>query len=238
MAIVVTGCGRSGTLYIASVFRALAIPTSHEQIFVPDRREPPRDMRGFQAASSWLAAPFVGALPEPGLVLHQLRDPRDVIASLLGIRFFRPLRPFPLLAGAGDAVELGRRAVFGSGRRAIRNDYVRFIEWADPEILVGREIDRCIRYWIRWNRMIERRAPSDAYLRYRVEDLDVALLASVFERAGVERGTSEIEDALAGVPRTVNTRRRDDRAIDRLAQRPSFPDLVAAARDYGYGLDG
>jgi hypothetical protein len=238
MTVLVTACGRSGTLYTASVFRALAMRTSHEQIFTPDRREPPSTFGPFEGASSWLAAPFLGALPPDTFVFHQTRDPAEVIASLLGIHFFRPLRPVPVGTMVADVVELIRRGAARGTRRPIRIDYIRFIRWADTEVLRGDELERCVRYWVRWNRLIEERAPADRYVRYRLEDLDAAALTSYLHRGGVDRSLAEVERAIRSVPTSTNARVRDRAAAERIRRHPAHAALSEAAARYGYVLDG
>lgn len=104
--LIVTGTGRCGTGYIMQVLNGLGVKCSHEGIFTPHHTPdgpvvPPGLVRddeirarirtrlnnawwGWQAASSWLAAPYLD-LPElkDMKVVHLVRDTRKVVNSQL-----------------------------------------------------------------------------------------------------------------------------------------------------------
>ena len=207
--IVVTGCGRSGTGYAAALLSALEIECGHERVFTPETQVAPRDLGGLTADASWLAAPFLSDLPDGAVVLHQVRDPVAVVASLLGIRFFSHPRRAPISTRMTDGVELARRAIVRKRRRPIRRDFVRFIQRHEPVILEPHtELERTVTYWVRWNMMIERLVGSRPYLRYRVEDMDARLVGRILGLAGVSRSADAIERVLASVPTSINSRRR------------------------------
>lgn len=73
------------------------------------------------------------------------------------------------------------------------------------------QMTRSERYWIQWNEAIEKSAHrlSLNYLRYRVEDLDLALLNRINKLVGSPASRSAIEDALGTVSRKTNTRTRN-----------------------------
>ncbi len=102
----ITGCGRSGTTYMARLLNNLGIRTAHEEYWSASvgMRESVR-FTGWLASTatsgevSGLAVPAlahedntVGSiLKEQGVVVfHQVRNPVAVIASLMGLRNFHP----------------------------------------------------------------------------------------------------------------------------------------------------
>lgn len=97
MSFIVTGCGRSGTMFLARLFNMLGVRTSHEEFFTA--YTPPRAILDFQVwlrraktdgEVSNLACPAVrGIAPE----VHRavlVRNPIAVIASLVGGGEFSP----------------------------------------------------------------------------------------------------------------------------------------------------
>lgn len=98
MALLVTGTGRCGTGYMSKVLTSVGVKCTHERVFTLEgwqyalehlkaRRRNPH--WGWQADSSWLAAPF---LQKPELhcltVVHLVRHPKKVIESNLRLHFF------------------------------------------------------------------------------------------------------------------------------------------------------
>jgi len=70
--IAITGCGRSGTLYITRVLRQLGLNIGHETARTNDPKP--------AGNVSWYLAPIVD--PTKYFVIHQVRHPVRVIASL------------------------------------------------------------------------------------------------------------------------------------------------------------
>lgn len=112
-----TGTGRCGTGYMAQVLTSVGVNCTHEGVFnpahlagdiSPDFDKPPieeefrRRVRlnqdnawwGWQAESSWLAAPYL-TIPEMEgcTIVHLLRHPKDVIDSQMRIRAFEGKHP-------------------------------------------------------------------------------------------------------------------------------------------------
>lgn len=208
----VTGCGRSGTGYTAALLRALGVPCGHEAVFRPDLLAAGTvDWPASRPGeASWLGAPHLLALPEGTVVLHQVREPVAVVRSHLRLGFFSHRTPF-----------------------------LDFAEEHYPELRGGAEVERCLRYWLGWNRLVELAAGIDAleYYRYRLEDVGPELVGDLLEVLGAPRGRDEVARALAAVPRDTNTR-----GAERLA-RPTWFELPAGelrdavaelAAAYGY----
>lgn len=226
MRFLVTGCSRSGTTYAARVFSELGIPCGHESVFNifrvrPGDPAPVLDHPDWLGDASFLAVPFLEALPAGTVVLHQVRHPLEVIRSHMGIHFFsEPGEPSQYLAEN-------------------HVDFLRVIEHHCPEIFRERdECARCVLYWVNWNRLAERaeRIPGLDYVRYRLEDLDAELLERLVTRIGVKVPRDRIEAALATVPRDANHRLRDESiTLSRIAAGPVRDALRQLARRYGYG---
>lgn len=237
-AFVVTGCGRSGTGYVAALLSAAGRSCGHEAIFRPDTEWVPTTFRAPAGDASWLAAPFVLRLPRGSVVVHLVRDPLEVVRSHLGIGFFS-LRPQPLPIRAQNAVELVRRSLGRPIRRHVRAEFLRFIERHDPEILrAPSELGRCLSYWVRWNSLVERSAEEAAvpYLRVAVERLDGEAVTELLQQVGTVPDPDRVEEALARVPRTTNTRARDERVErDQLLAADVDGSLARLADRYGYG---
>lgn len=228
MRFLITGCSRSGTQYAARLWSALGVPCGHESLFNifslrPGDPAPRLGDPSWVGDSSFLAVPFLETLPPGTVVLHQLRQPLDVIRSHVGIHFFSAL-------GEGSPY-------LAENHR----DFLGVIERCCPEIFLERdECARCARYWVRWNQLAERagKIPGLDYLRYRVEDLDRRFLERVLARIGIAVPRERIEAALRAVPHDENHRPRDESiALAQIrpgALRDAFCEL---SRRYGYRVD-
>lgn len=244
---VVTGCARSGTGYTAALLTHLGAATQHESVFSPYTTA----FEGWgpqPGESSWLAAPFIDQLPADSVVLHQVRDPGDVVQSLLGLHFFDPhgssarrdVRSLAQVARARGAAGLSRRLLSGGWRgrgRRLRSDFVQFTRVHCPEIFgTDDEVDRCWRYWVEWNQLIESNADRAqvAYRRFRVEDLDVPVVMGLLDLVGASRDEAHVQAALEAVPSTFNTRPAGPTSKARTRVPSEAGDL---ARRYGYRVD-
>lgn len=200
MKFLVTGCSRSGTAYAATLLSAAGIRTRHERVFNIsrlDRRVPATSLPFWddhEGESSFLAVPFLAELPAGSAVLHQVRDPIEVVRSHAGLRFFaEPYTPSVYLAFNHPEI-------------------IRLIGETCPGVFEDDdEIKRCMRYWTMWNRTIEEGARSrHRYFRYRVEDVGPELLQEIvaFLREDVPR--DRLDAALAYASPSTNSRPRDE----------------------------
>lgn len=179
--LLITGCGRSGTLYAAQLWQSLGLDIRHE------RPVPPNGVMGADGAASWFMA---ADDPEPpsgpsiinytfDVVIHQVRHPLKVIAST-----------------AQFILQHGKRAPT-------------YIERHVPETKLSPEeqqrldfkqqlILKASRYWYHWNVMAE--AKADKIVR--VEDLKLEL-PGLCDLVGIpyQRGVLE------SVPKDMNARR-------------------------------
>lgn len=125
--LIVTGTGRCGTGYAAKMLTACGLPTGHKDLYNPKvlYAGAPETTAGMPGESSWLAAPDVPVLPQRIKVVHIVRDPLEVVRSMVGIGWldspYSPHHPYqkraleglgwPYLSDArGNTAELALRA--------------------------------------------------------------------------------------------------------------------------------
>lgn len=230
---VVTGSARSGTSFMAKLLTSSGHECGHERLFRPDTSAVP-EFRKRRGDASWLAAPFVDQLPAGTIVFHQLRHPLHVLRSMMGFRFLAQ-RPSALRWARFHAqvrgIQVGGRVRHpGFDAYALRH-CPSIAELSDP-------LSRCARYWVDWNRKVERAASLEhlRYLRYRVEDVDEQLLARMLDLLGDVSTTAETRRrALAEVGTGTNSRQRA--STIRLSDIPSGDlrgELAELAGAYSY----
>lgn len=189
---VVTGTGRSGTGYFAAVMSAVGTGCGHETIFRPGGPVDWHDLRG---DSSWMAAPFLEEFRRQhpgGKVLHLLRNPLDVVNSLVGIGFF------------------------DDDQKEAHGEYRAFAEMHCPHAFLPLDpIERAVTFVIDWNTRIE----PWADLRVKVEDLTPAAVQVALAEFGSEPQLPFIEKQMAKVPTNVNSRPRASLTWDDMPQR-------------------
>jgi hypothetical protein len=121
--------------------------------------------------------------------------------------------------------------------------YRSFAEQLAPALLVGSEAERCMRYWLEWNRMAERarELPRLDYLRYRLEDIDGELVAQICRKIELPVSSERIDEVLAALPRDFNTRGNKQHDGDwRWSELPpgeTKRSVEKLAASYGYGLE-
>lgn len=223
----ITGCGRSGTTFSAELFTRLGCPCAHEEYFGARRPrwivEKLADLGVITLAwkmppygeAAWQAAALLPLLPRDLVVFHQVRHPLDYIRSrhkkgwVHGHTRHRRLPHFPKI----------RREAF----RAL------------PLV---EQVDLIARFWIDWNELVETRVGERSYLRYRVEDMNVDLVARMLNMIDFPLERQLVESTLVDLPTDVNTRgsKRQDITWD-LISAPIRKRLEMLATRYGYPLD-
>jgi hypothetical protein len=229
---VIAGCSRSGTTYMAKLLSAIGCDCGHERIFNICRIEGEwgfsEPMSAFyepkakQGDASFLSIPYIDRLPEATVVLHQVRNPLAVIRSHMGMRFFAdPYQPSIYLADQHPQI-------------------LDFLRLHCPEIFeADTEIERCMRYWLHWNRLAERASEVAGlqYLRYRVEDLDYPLLQRILHMIGCDVTADRCDQALESVSRLTNTRHLDNPWTgEKLLKGFEINEIQELANRYGYTL--
>jgi hypothetical protein len=173
--LLITGCGRSGTLYAMEIWRALGLDIRHE------RPVPPNGMIGADGMASWFMA---ADDPEPpsgpsaldyefDVIIHQVRHPLKVIASM-----------------AQFILREGKRAPGYIEQNVpdtkLSSDEQNYLDHKHQLILQGS------RYWYHWNVLAE--AKADATVK--IENLNLQLpylcdLVGIDYQPGVLRGIPE-----------------------------------------------
>lgn len=212
--ILVTGCPRSGTGYVAALLRRLGVTCGHADHLNPERLElgvPPWPTE-LGAEASWYAAAYGESLPAGTVVLHVVRSPAAALSSLWRSRLFRT------------------RSV----DRA-------FLERHAPVLLRGTPVQQTARIWSAWNEIAEtaRETSGLRYLRVRLETLDEASLRWLGELAEREFDPDVTRRALGELSRTFARQPHESR--DSLAEWTDLrgTDLLGTidelAARYGYG---
>lgn len=181
----VIGTGRCGTGYMAAMLGAAGINAGHEHWWhgAPWPGLPKRDL---DVDSSWLALPAIEQARWTGPVIHLVRDPVHVVASLLGTRFFHP--------------------------ESVGTPYVQFaLRWC-LEVRNLPPLEACVEWWCAWNARCA--AVADATIR--VEDIPDPATGAVARLALVLDGNlaapidlPALEHAARTTPTNVNTRERE-----------------------------
>ena len=205
---VVCGAARSGTGYTSMALTALGHRCGHEMVFDPFKHVPQFD--DLQGDSSWLALPYLDDLPDGAVIFHQVRDPLEVIRSLVGIRML-----------------------------TAPSSHLDFIAEHAPEVIdQPDEISRCMAYWVVWNRRIARHADGKRpYVGYRLEDLEPAVFSQFAGLLGSVQPPEVVERRLEVVSNDYNTRRRyESVTMATLPDGELKDELVDLAEEVGYEL--
>jgi hypothetical protein len=184
----ITGCGRSGTLYTSQLLTAAGIPCGHESAC---RVSGFMGMGQLTGEVSWYAAAYLAALPKDVVVVHQLRNPLAVASSWYRIRLFAPT---PLITVCYGRVTLPQLTQLASSPRATARRW-RYIEKqrnivrsATNVFARSGEAERCLAYWSEWNRLVESASAGRPFFRFRVEDLGPAVWKELGEFIDADLG--------------------------------------------------
>ena len=170
---IVTGTGRCGTVFMANALTSMGWPCGHEAVFGTEGIERAREIvqgksppdnspiskseeilsegADLVGDSSYMAAPFLREFD--ATVIHVVRNPIFVVASMIG-EFFRNFsQPFP--TDFEDQPDHLRYESF----------IYRHVSELSEDIP---QIDRACLFYIRWNEMIESSGKVDLF--HRIED--------------------------------------------------------------------
>lgn len=207
MRFVVTGCGRSGTQYVARLLTAAGIYCGHESTFNAwPGDQPPLRWRDSPMVgdSSYVAAPWVGALSRELLVVHLLRAPLDQIRSSVGV---------------GHVHGHGKPWVEFIGRQVDLTPY------RQPAV-------RAAAYWLRWNQLVE----PHAHVTWRLHEISGDHVRDLAARIGIEVERSQVDKALDSTsPRTGHAERDESVMLESLG--PLRSQAVEQAAHYRLPLE-
>lgn len=220
---VVTGCGRSGTQYVSGLLRMLGIKSGHETVYNhdlvpanPDLEKIDRRWEKVDVEVSWIAAPFLFTLPEGSVVWHQTRDLLKVVRCWYHHGLLRPdpnIAPLPPVAN--------------------------FVHLSLPCCMEGSELEKCIKYVLCWNDLIERQVKEAGlkYFRYKVEDITAELLSNMLKESGYNIPIEKIQKALDDQATNVGTCSHPpehDIPWERVLQEHCGDELYEMVARYGY----
>jgi hypothetical protein len=207
---VITGCARSGTKYIQTVLNSLNIECSHEELFNLNTTEkyfPEVVRRGgtirfweaedgapVYGEASWLAAPFLSIFSQDITILHQVRDPIDVVKSLCARRVMSSNRVQEVSKYVDASDEATQRALEKA------QQFTNFIFEHTNCLKYTDEIERAFRYWVVWNEQVERYAEYT----YRLEELNEITLKHILTLVGHHRTDEDIRKALETTQTDIN----------------------------------
>lgn len=202
--LLITGVGRSGTLWMSNVFRELGIASRHESSFTPFRND--LELSGTVVEISWLAAPFLDQLPATTRSAVLLRHPDQVAESYLRIGFFSATNDwFPYRTGRKIASNfpstLGRRVP------PQRPDYHDFLKAHDMPAVTSSDPWLCAYdHWLQWNLSIDALRRGLPILR--TGHVAAVQVRGLLDWIGEPRSIDEIERALRdrGVDRNHKVR--------------------------------
>lgn len=189
MRFVVTGCGRSGTQYVARLLTAAGLDCGHEAVFNawPGDR-PPRRWRESEldGDSSYVAAPWVGELARELTVVHLLRAPLDHIRSSVGVGHVHGRRR-PWVEFIGRHIDLA--------------------SYPDPA-------ERAAAYWLQWNRLVE----PHAHLTWRLHEIGADHVTELAEQVGTDLDPQQVDEALAETRQAGRAERDESITLESLGR--------------------
>ena len=207
---VITGSGRSGTRYAAELLTRSGLPCAHQMVYHEHSDRPGEKVSWgpFVGDATAFAAPFVKQMTDT-LVIHQVRNPRWVIPSLI--------KNSHVIGQAGSDPGVAFMARHTQGIAAI------------PDLF-----ERAAAQWTQWNLLVEELADAENYVFWRVENYCLERLRWLFVQMGIPSAPFYIDmtQALLKQPKNTGTKGGGNNPID-LGQikSPTFHDMVAR---YGY----
>lgn len=211
---IVVSTPRSATGWAAQALTAMGLRCGHETYYNLHLQQPENRNEGVWGDSSWLAVPFIKDLPAGTIVLHQIRNPWDTIASIVGMGWY-----------AWD------HSIFGPEYRMFAAEHMIGRMPGDPPRVFS-EVRRAAHFWMVWHKMIELYAIARAdltYVRYQVES-PVAAEAMYRAITGKEPDVALVTKARE-VDRKYNSR---DIVKPDVRSGKLQPQVVELANRYGY----
>lgn len=204
----VTGLGHSGTRWAALLFSALGHECGHERWhnFTPYQGMPTPD-------SSWLAMPNLDRLPAGTRVVHLVRDPLQVLRSMLRIGFLHD--------------------------HNAEHAYTDYVRRHRPDVWnAGDQLARATAYVARWDAPLEHRESARLL---RIEDAGPDVVADTVAWATSERpSVGRVAEVLRELGTTTNTHGRRcmpaaaDVTLEQLMACPHGGEFLARAQRLGY----
>jgi hypothetical protein len=242
---VITGCGRSGTGYMATLLERLGCPCGHEALFSPQRlgwgNSPVLSRVSFKVKRPLGRRMFLTPDQFSGMSGDLWPDRVPGESSWLAVPYLSCLpEGTVVLHQVREPIAVIRSLVRIKLFERPRSPYTVFAEENCDVLRHGTALDRSLHYWIEWNRMADRArsVPGIRYLRYRIEDVSEQLLQEIMAAIGHQQSSEAIAAALAAHPSDYNSRGSRDQD-GRISWR-TLPEgrvrqkLEEQAHNYGY----
>lgn len=217
--IIVTGCGRTGTLYMSKVLAKLGISCGHETVFNASL-DPTLShdllplilerLKKENITVSWLAAPFLSILPTNIIIWHQVRDPLKSLRCWIQHKMLD-----------------------------CDNETCKFVHKVLPETAKGSDLSRAVQYHLDWNAIIGYQR-GHRYFRYQIETITADKLQEMLLFAEYNCSPEAVQWALDSTSRKTGTCGVDfhkDLTWDDVKQSELGSELEYMAREYGYKYD-
>lgn len=235
---IVTGCGRSGTVFLARLLTSIGIPCGHESIFdyngldaakrrlsgeeqaslsfvsiydKPNNKiiDPHVNPALIEADSSYLSAPYLNdELFSNTKIIHVVRNPIKVVNSFTNYMHYFANPSHPEFTG---------------------HLYEGFIHYHVPDLYQNlTQYERACLYWVKWNQMIEENSKGKEYLLWRVEDEIKPLLDFVYK--------SDVDPNTIYNDKTANTfvKNGPQFCLDSMKDSPIKKQFIALMKKYKY----
>jgi len=230
---VITGCGRSGTTYIAKILNQIGCRCKHEdyfprlvkigRFFISNRHDffikfnkvgwriPP------YGEIAWQAAAYLEYLPTATIIFHQVRHPVNFIKSrqkkgLVGYKLRNRFCPIP-----------------------VKSSNV----WEFGSLPIHEQVQYLAEFWIRWNCMVEQKTRQGGYtyIRYCLENIDTAQIHEILRSIGFQAELWKIQSVFESLPQNIHSlgKNTEHITIDMLSN-TGRENLIKEACRYGYDL--
>jgi len=230
--ILISGCAFSGLEQSAAILSVAGITCGFEKLFGTNVKKQVGGMSASTCEASSLAVPHVPYLDRRIVLVHQVRHPLDNIASLVGSGFFAGAEGLPHESSPSGSDSTCRLdTVGGSGPKS---EYLTFLEFHRPELVIADSLRAALRYWVLWNLELEFYGPSFAnFTVLRVED---SLLPGLEGAVAVSGRSSSGLRATISEPTSPDPRGSAEIAVEDLPNSWELDLAIDLASRLGYSL--
>lgn len=222
----ITGCGHQGTGWMARAMNLMGYATGHEWVY--NFRDEHR-WANLKGESSWPAASKIIEMHRPMAVMHLIRHPMDVVASIHNSNFLRS------------------ECTCGHERDAHRSElYVQYVLAEFPDLWdITPDLTRAVAWVVMWNRLVETNAQDRFYRKFQIEEVSTKpseLVRATLFLTGIVHPEELAAEVQAMIPSNFNTHRNNPEPIATWDDIPAGywrDQLRLLINDYGYGeIDG
>jgi len=232
---VITGCGRSGTTYMARIMSEIGCFCVHEKYFLGIRRHgkiiiPENFPLSFKfnkitwkmppyGEAAWEAVPFLKYLPRGTVIFHLVRNP---------IKFIRSRK------------KKGLDHIFSFMDKYCPINIPDSHNLTFSELSNEKQVNYISEHWIRWNKEVAKfeHIKKYKYYRIKIEDINVNLLERMLRSINFKYNQEKIISSYNSIPRNIHSRGKTDENITLNNIQSSIREkVIELALEYGYELD-